>query len=63
MCDLMMRQGPEGRPPDVSPARKGWVSMEDDPSAVGAALCRSATATWFRHRRISYLSGLQGPPS
>ena len=24
MCDLIVRQGPEGRP-NVSPARKGWV--------------------------------------
>jgi hypothetical protein len=24
MCDLMMRQGPEGRLLNVSPARKGW---------------------------------------
>ena len=35
-------QGPEGRPPNVSPARKGWeINPEDDPSAVGAALNRS----------------------
>jgi hypothetical protein len=32
------RQGPEGRPLNVSPARKGWVSVDDDPSAGGAAL-------------------------
>jgi hypothetical protein len=32
-------QGPEGRPPNVSPARKGWeIDPEEDPSAVGAAL-------------------------
>jgi hypothetical protein len=32
-------RGPEGRPPNVSPARKGWeINFEDDPSAVGAAL-------------------------
>jgi hypothetical protein len=24
MCDLMLRQGPEGRRLNVSPARKGW---------------------------------------
>jgi hypothetical protein len=36
-------QGPEGRPPNVSPARKGWeINPEDDPSAVGAALKRSS---------------------
>ncbi len=35
-------QGPEGRPPNVSPARKGWeIDLEDDPSAVGAAPNRS----------------------
>jgi hypothetical protein len=35
-------QGPEGRPPNVSPARKGWeIDPEEDPSAVGAALNRS----------------------
>ncbi len=29
----------QGRPPNVSPARKGWgVNPEEDPSAVGAAL-------------------------
>src|ERR1700678_4575751 len=28
-----------GRPPNVSPARKGWeINVEDDPGAVGAAL-------------------------
>ena len=32
-------QGPEGRPPNVSPARKGWeIDPEEDQSAVGAAL-------------------------
>ena len=32
-------RGPEGRPPNVSPARKGWeINPEDDVSAVGAAL-------------------------
>jgi hypothetical protein len=36
-------QGPEGRPPNVSPARKGReIDPEDDPSAVGAALNRSS---------------------
>ena len=36
-------QGPEGRPPNVSPARKGWeIDPEEDPSAVGAALNRSS---------------------
>jgi hypothetical protein len=32
-------RGPEGRPPNVSPVRKGWgINPEDDLSAVGAAL-------------------------
>jgi hypothetical protein len=36
-------QGPEGRPPNVSPARKGWeIDPEQDPSAGGAALNRSS---------------------
>src|SRR6202011_1862346 len=36
-------QGPEGRPPNVSPARKGWeIDPEEDPSAGGAALNRSS---------------------
>src|SRR5271168_574295 len=36
-------QGPEGRPPNVSPAREGWeIDPEEDPSAVGAALYRSS---------------------
>jgi hypothetical protein len=36
-------QGPEGRPPNVSPARKGWeIDPEEDASAVGAALNRSS---------------------
>jgi len=36
-------QDPEGRPPNVSPARKGWeIDPEEDPSAVGAALNRSS---------------------
>src|SRR5580704_18751750 len=29
-CGVSRRQGPEGRPPNVSPARKGWVSNDDD---------------------------------
>src|SRR5580704_11856843 len=38
-----MMQGPEGRPPNVSPARKGWeIEPEEDPSAVGAARNRSS---------------------
>jgi hypothetical protein len=37
--------GPEGRPPNVSSARKGWeIDTEEDPSAVGAALNRSTRA-------------------
>src|SRR5271163_125854 len=42
--------GPEGRPPNVSPARKGWeVDPENGPSAVGAALNRpSALPVSFR---------------
>jgi hypothetical protein len=38
MCDPIIRLGPEGRSSKHSPARKGWVSMDDDVSAVGAAL-------------------------
>jgi hypothetical protein len=34
-------QGPEGRPLNVSPARKGWeIDPEEDASTVGAALTR-----------------------
>ena len=40
MCDLKVRQGPEGRGLDVSPARKGWGTGRMIPSAVGAALYR-----------------------
>jgi hypothetical protein len=37
-------QGPEGRPQNVSPARKGWeTKIQADPNAVGAALNRSPT--------------------
>jgi hypothetical protein len=28
---LLCRQGPEGRPPDVSPAREGWVVYQHEP--------------------------------
>ena len=36
-------EGPEGRPPNVSPARKGWeIDPKEDPSAVGAALNQSS---------------------
>ena len=36
-------QGPEGRPPNVSPARKGWeIDPEEHQSAVGAAQNRSS---------------------
>ena len=34
----MNRRGPEGRPLNVSPARKGWVWIAADPSARGAVL-------------------------
>jgi hypothetical protein len=38
-------RGPEGRLPNVSPARKGWgINPEEDPSAVGAALCHPGVA-------------------
>ena len=33
---------PGGPPAKHSPARKGWVLMEEEPSAVGAALYRAA---------------------
>jgi hypothetical protein len=37
-------QGPEGRPPNVSPARKGWVGIPIMiPSAIGAAPILSST--------------------
>jgi hypothetical protein len=43
------RKSGEGRPPNVSPARKGWeIDPEDDPSAVGAALNQL-------HDSISYI--------
>jgi hypothetical protein len=39
ICDLSIFQGPEGRSPNVSPARQGWeINPEDGSSAVGAAL-------------------------
>ena len=38
MSDVKASQGPEGRPPNVSPARKGWESIAMIASAVGAAL-------------------------
>ena len=38
MSDLILRQGPEGRGLNVSPARKGWVLEGIITSAVGAAL-------------------------
>jgi hypothetical protein len=45
-------QGPEGRPLNVSPARKGWeIDPEEDPSAGGAALNRCvirSTSTCLR---------------
>ena len=42
-------QGPEGRPPNVSPARKGWeIDPEEDPSAGGAALNRSSALCVIR---------------
>ena len=36
-----MSQGPEGRLPNVSPARKGWEINPQRSSAVGAALSNS----------------------
>jgi hypothetical protein len=46
-------RGPEGRPPNVSPARKGWeINVEDDLSAVGAAL-KSAPAPTCVIRALS----------
>jgi hypothetical protein len=51
-------QGPEGRPPNVSPAWKGGeIDPEEDPSAVGAALNRSsALPVSLERSRISYLT-------
>jgi hypothetical protein len=46
-------QGPEGRPPNVSPTRKGWeIDPEADSGAAGAA-----QALFFRDRPF-----LQQPP-
>ena len=46
-------RGPEGRLPNVSPARKGWeFNPEDGPSAVGAALNRAVS---FRGSRGIFL--------
>jgi hypothetical protein len=59
-------QGPEGRPPNVSPTRKGWeIDPEADSGAAGAA-----QALFFRNRpflqRLHFLSetalSLQQPP-
>jgi hypothetical protein len=57
MCDAIVRQGPEGRWPNVSPARKGWVPGSMIPpvpacrgSAVGTALYRGATQPDFTIR-------------
>jgi hypothetical protein len=37
-------RGPEGRPLNVSPARKGWIGIAIViPSAIGAALMLSST--------------------
>ena len=48
MCCLIARQGPEGRRLNVSPVRKGWdIDGTMIPSAVGAALYRSATKPNF----------------
>ena len=41
MCDLIVRQGPEGRP-KREPSPEGLGMLGDDPSAVGAALYRAA---------------------
>jgi hypothetical protein len=48
-----MRQGPEGRPLNVSPDRKGWEHDDETPSTVGAALpqvrgSQPSLPDWFR---------------
>src|ERR1700722_13557577 len=53
-------QAPEGRPPNVIPAGKGWeIDPEEDASAVGAALNRSsAPPVSLGAYRISYFTAL-----
>jgi hypothetical protein len=55
MARLQRVQGPEGRPPNVSPARKGWeIDREEDPSAVGAALNRCAIGSEAEGSAVQY---------
>ena len=62
-ADPSARQGPEGRPLNVSPARKGWVSIQRGMlSARGAAPCvpRDPECDWTRrvpHLRCSSSHG------
>src|SRR5579863_641031 len=45
-------RGPEGRPLNVSPARKGWVGISLPPSAVGAAPMSSKQTAHKTLRRL-----------
>jgi hypothetical protein len=50
-------RGPEGRSPNVSPARKGWESTpKNDLSAVGAALSLGRLPPVSLHAKPSGLS-------
>jgi hypothetical protein len=50
MCYLRLRQGPEGRRLNVSPARKGWV-LEGKPERRRRGTLTRPTPTCFRHTR------------
>src|ERR1700722_16701135 len=50
-----------GRPPNVSPPRKGWgINPEEDPSAVGAALCHPERLRLYERSREPALTEAAG---
>ena len=52
--------GPEGRPPDVSPARQGWDTVPQHPRAPGARHCLCyPNLIW--HNRSRYLIEVSRP--
>src|ERR1700733_4562050 len=59
------KSGPEGRPLNFSPARKGWEIPQDDPSAGGAAPNLLSCATPLRAeamRTVRRALGSEDPP-
>jgi len=60
MCDLMIRQGPEGRLPNVSPPGRAGSSVEDpDPDFLYVAPSKTACAAFSKESRMKLASAAE----